>query len=545
MLVSFLAIGGVFSAFTILVVRYMRQPSRIDVAISALKFLPHLPTATKNRVRWQFSAPFLSKLFWLRFLILGLLLFALFLDGESFETPVPTSLGLRIVMDKTASMGVGTPKRIDQAAALLALLEARVAELNGCIEIRQVPAPLGNLQRLGLLSQNGGNISRLIAEVGQPIDDNSKCGVTHVAVISDLNRQDVGLLPPPVGLATDVFWFQMGTPHPNTAISRAFMSNSNSTSNGAVLNVEISEFGEIEGDVSLFLIGPDGQPISLRQSVDWNIRGSKIASFIVTDPGRYVAELRETKGLSADNRLEIEILSTDQRPIALAPNYVDTQLGMLVRKLGPVVGQDFEDAITIAKYEESSDITKPGIYMFPSNPASSEVLLGYFDSHSPLLDQVDLDLWEKAARIGISSVPPGFKIVASDSNSDNVLLAERSSTSRAVLMPEPNGGVNVDILSQPHSTWVVMFLNAWRAISHDRDDSFSTRYIDEQGRPLRNIEYEFNTAKKTGESSSIDDIQPVGAVSTKDNAWWPLILIAVIVLIALERSLGLNPRWSK
>lgn len=543
---AFLAAGGILASLSIVILRYMRRPNTRTVAISALRFLPPLSAATRERVRWAPTAPLASPLFWLRLAILFILLAALVFDVATWRGADEERLGLRIVLDRSASMGVGSPTRMEEAIDLVERLTDHVARFDGCVEVRNVPRLSGDETALDGPSNEGLDPSAILAAAARPAAAGENCPPTHVAVVSDRPRPASGLVRSPPGIGEEVFWFQVGTPQPNTALVGADLAPSFASEGRAVLSLRVTSFGPSSpsvSPVSLTLSGPGNVPLPPMSATDLTVPGDKTVSYEIAEPGTYLADLDESEALGADNRLKINVARVSAAPIELASGFAGSSLAMLARRLGPQAETREPDTLRIAPYTSGPETAARGIYFLPATRSDNE-RLGYFDAVSPLLELVDLDLFEAMQPSGLDQVPDGFSLVAA-SSAGRLWLAERRSGQPAAIMPAPPGNAMVDLFAEENSVWLVTFLNAFQRVTADRSGALDVRAVDEDGEEIQNIRHESDTAQATAASARIEDIVPNRSSPTEERPVWPWLVALALVLLLIERLFGLATRWAR
>src|SRR5690554_5927055 len=86
-----------------------------DIRVSVARFMPQPPRSNAPRTKISLTKPLTSIRFWLRVAAIGLLLGALVLSGVRLPAVTEATVGLRVVLDVSASMGVGS--RLEEAVA--------------------------------------------------------------------------------------------------------------------------------------------------------------------------------------------------------------------------------------------------------------------------------------------------------------------------------------------------------------------------------------------------------------------------------------------
>ncbi|WP_316862916.1 hypothetical protein [uncultured Cohaesibacter sp.] len=528
------AIGGVSVVLLAVIVRYMRRSMVRSVSISALQFLPELASARQKRVRWQISMPLQSPLFWLRLLFLALLLAALLADGVSIHTQRQASLGVLIVVDHSPSMAMGKPSRLQLANQKAEDVRAHVSALKGCSKTIAFPSvPIGAAQAI---ARDGFAPAMLINSLTDSLERDQSCDWTHLVVISDLPPQAMLALEGRERTGTPPFWFQVGTPTSNMAISGAHFSPETPEGRDADLEIELEDYGKPSGPVSLELYGPDDKRLDPVEAMDLGVPGRKRLHFRVSEAGRYRALLNETGGLAIDNRFEITLNSIAAMPVILDEALSQSSLKPLLEKISTVHHTNPDQmSVSIGLFAPDAVSVKRGIFFLQGEGTRSSGL-GYFDGSNELLRSVDLDLFEKMPSTGLKVVPEGFKAVVSDADGA-LLLAMREGDNRAVLMPLPPGGFASMLLERANQTWLVAFLNAFRYVNEDRGQITAMAHVDDTGAPLYDVAFESDVAKPVGLNPQLEDIRPVAEIRQESHVVWPWLLLAALLALGLERVL--------
>ena len=516
-----------------LVIRYMRTPRVIALAISALHLLPTFSPARRDRVRWRFAAPLISWRFWLRAAVIGLLAAALFTQALPFGGTAESRLAVRILVDASPSMRMGTPSRFAQAELLLGELAKRIAALGGCLSVSQWPAASAG-------PANGVARASLIAALRQDDRDGDCTQPTHLALITDLPRPAAATLASADGEGPPVLWFQLGQPHANVALREARFVPPVRRGGLGTLSVEIEEYGAVERReaLALHLTDPDGQVLDPVRPVDFTQAGSKRADYAISRPGRYAARLTDPDGLEADDRLRIEIGSVDALPIRLADRLQDAQLRRVAARLGDTDAPVEGAALVIGPYAAPSAALGAGIYLVPAGGGARP--LAFFDEQSDLLEFVDLDLLEAMQPGAIGPLPEGFRVVAGQGGGDGAWIAYRGGADPAVIMPARTAA------GAPASdeTWWVLFLNAFRLVAEGRLATAGISQVDAEDRVLTDVGHESNTAQEIGDSDMPSSLIPVAAAQEQRVQSWPWLVLAALILLLADRLVGVERRWA-
>lgn len=550
MLWTSLAGAALAGAMAVLIIRYMRKPRVQDLEISALRFLPPLSPAQRDRVQWRISAPLASWLFWLRLACLGLLLAIVFADWHLVRTGQDAHLGLRIAIDRSPSMALGEPSRLQLALVLAQQLQQDALAKGGCAEVAWVPpisANAGDAGDAGLrLYEDGIPLAQMIAAFRQPdrqaLQGRASCAFSHAVMISDLPRPDPQLLTSDEENAPQYLWRQVGGPEANTALRTAEFSMLAAGEGYGVLTITIDQYGSPATVPELEVTGPDGRSLSPLEPVDLSLRGTKRVDFPASKAGTYLAELREAGGLSLDNRLRIDLKTLASLKIGYANALNDPQLRAVLPRLGAPAAPEEKPDIAIAPYSRlADDMATSGIYL--AAQAAEPQVLGYFDRNSPLLELVDLDLLEEMRPGGAVELPQDFRRIAAAAGSGQAAawIAVRGGTAPAVLLPaRPAATGNRDRDEQLAKAWWVLFLNAYRYVTESRLGDVTEAFVGPDDTPLANVASESNTSQLRGVDDTIDSIQPTIRAAPRNWLWWPWLACVATLLFLFERIVGLR-----
>lgn len=548
MLWTTLAGAVLAGAMAVLIVRYMRTPRVRNVEISALRFLPELSRAQRERVQWRISAPLTSRLFWLRLAFLCILLAIVLVDRKSFRTNQDAHLGVRIAIDRSPSMAIGQPSRLQIAKVFADKLQKDTLAKGGCAEITKVPPMAsGTTDTETPVTEDGIPLAQLITVFRQPdrapLQGRTSCAFTHAVMISDLPRPDSQLLTTKDENAPQYLWFQVGQPEANTALRTAEFSTPAAGSRTGVLTIVIDQYGPPLAMPNLIVTGPDGQPLSSIEPFDLSLRGTKRIGFPITEAGTYQAEVSEIGGLSLDNRLRIDLKTLASLKIAYSNTLNDPQLRAVLPRLGSVVPPDGEPDLVVAPYSRfPGEMATSGIYLTEQSAEPQE--LGYFDGNSRLLDLVDLDLLEALRPGGAADPPPDFRWIASAAAEKAAAwIAVRGGAAPAVILPaRPTATGDRQRDEELSKAWWVLLLNAFRYVTESRLSDARTEFVGPDGASLANVASESNTSQTHGMDDNVDSIQPTARTVTRDRLLWPWLACVATILLLIERIAGVRTR---
>nr|WP_321460972.1 hypothetical protein [uncultured Cohaesibacter sp.] len=543
-LLTFLAPAMVGLLILGLIVKYMRQSRVRQVALSSLQFLPVLSQSKKARARWQLAKPLQSPLLWLRLLFLILLFATLLLDSIRLPLSKGMELGVLIAVDHSPSMAMGTPSRLRLAEERAQQVAVHVKALGGCSDQVALPTGDGTQEGATRLMRNGVAQPAMLAAISVALARDGQCRWTHLVVLSDLPKPPLFSASAVEGdertgaIRFDPLWFQVGRPEGNRALAGAGMRRSDLADKSLRLIVDIADYGTPSGPATLALEGPDGAQLQPSETVDLMGKGDKQVPFTLRQAGVYQAILAEEDGFAFDNRLRITVGSIARLPLLLDKTLEGTALDALAHRLAPVADDAQEDVVQIGLYSTDLSLSRRGIYLVAGTGEGGGAL-GYFDSHSPLLEAVDLDLLEAERSLGLSRLPDGFKAIAAGSDG-RIWIAAREGANPAILMPQPVGGANADLTGKDHLTWLVSFVNAYRYVNADRQPMLKVEHVDAAGAVIEDVVYESDVAKPLGQNPAIEDIQPVASLDEPVVPLWPWLLLGAILCLVFERILALR-----
>jgi hypothetical protein len=440
-------------------------------------------------------------------------------------------------------MAAGAPSRAQPARALAADIANHVAVLGGCW--RQVALPFTPIAEgaRDQLARDGLSPIDMEALLTASLEQDSSCLWTHVAVVSDLPRPPLLALAQKAGEKGQApmmpLWFEVGGTVANRALLGAGFKAAGLQGDDARLTLSLAAYGAPQDDADLVVTGPDGETIAPAEPVDLSGDGPLVASYPASRPGVYHAVLSEVGGIKIDNRLDITLGAIADLPIALGASLSGRPIAAFAGRIAPLVeGADRDDVVHLDVYRGGQDVTRRGIYLV-DGPQGDATPLGYFDSTSPLLEALDLDLLEALHPHGLDRLPQGFGAVASGADG-SIWLATRGGPDPAVIMPAPTGGLGADLSDPAQLTWLVAFINAYRLVSNDRQQLLAVTHVDEAGEPLRDVAFESNLAKVAGHNPSIVDIQPVVHAGGTEEPFWPWLLLLAVLVLCFERFLALR-----
>jgi hypothetical protein len=543
---TWLSVAIVAASAAALIAAYMRKPRALRrLRLSTAKFLVDLSPATRSRIA---LAPLLqSPLFWVRMLTLALIAAALLMVVKWNPAGGEARLGLRIVVDTTASMGVtagpgaGGAAAMTRAAEARALVEAllkdkdaerRAQNFRLCVTILAVDRETRDVSRssdalpadmdAAFTPRRLGGDPRLLESVA--LGEDSRCRPTHAIVVTDRRKPAV----PAAADGRSVLWWQVGRPVPNAAIEAVTVDADPLIEGPVRVRFAVRQYGGTGG--------PSRQPVVTRPdgtSVQPDAAGCGLGvdefCFEAPAPGRYAVALSGTDAFAGDDRAvvdvsEIKTLAVEWRltqipaPPAL---HVDTGPG----------------AILVARTEDNPDVASRRAVLvggdWPLRPGGSK--LGFFNAEDPLLENVNIDLLEQAAPSRVP-VPAGFVRAASADDGGDIVA--RRVSPRAAIIPPPL--LRPDTAAPLRNASLLLFANALRYVSEDQAPPAAVSFIDADGHELPGVEFESNTAEDGDRTDLTAAIAPEKA-SGGDGPppLWPWLVVLALAVLAAERAAAL------
>jgi hypothetical protein len=527
------AVAIVAASAAALIIAYMRKPrARHRLRLSTAKFIVDLTPATRARIA---LAPLLqSPLFWVRMLILALIAAALLLVLKWNPGVRDARLGLRIVVDTSASMrvtGSAATSRTAEARALVTALmkdkatEAQVQNYPFCATIlavdgdtREIPPAGSALQTALAPRQRGGDPRRL---AGVALAEDSRCPPTHAIVVTDRRKPAI-----PAGDGRTVLWWQVGRPAPNAAIEQVSVEADPLIAGPVRVRFAVRQYGSGGAPRDAVITGPDGAvvpPAAAGCAV-----GVDEFCFEAPAPGRYTIALSGTDAFAGDDRAVVDVP-------AVKPLAVDWQLPQdpppaLRRDSGP-------DAIIVAPAADHPDIAARRAVLVGGDwpPAPGPLHLGYFNPDDPLLDSVNLDLLEQAAPSRVP-LPAGFVRTAAAADGVDIIVARRASP-RAAIIPPP---LRPDAAPPLRNASFLLLANALRYVSEDQIPPVMVSWIDSDGHELPDVQFESDTAEDGDRTDLTAAIAPARSGGSGDGPpLWPWLAVLALAVLAAERAAAL------
>jgi hypothetical protein len=530
-----LGLAIVAASAAALIAAYMRRPRmKRRLRLGAARFLVDFSPASRSRLA---LAPLLhSRMFFIRMLFIAAVAAALLPALNRDPAGGDARLGLRIIVDTTASMGVAgqaatgaAATRAAQARTLVAALlrdkeaEAQAKNYRLCTRILAVDRetrllPPGSLEA-ALVPRRLGGDPRLLESAA--LGEDAGCPPTHAVVVTDRRK-------PAMPAAADgraVLWWQVGRPVPNAAIEAVTVDADPLLPGPVRVSFAVRQYGAAGEPRQGAVTGPDGAKVPL--SADCTRHAGEFC-FEAKAPGRYTIALAGADAFAGDDRAvvtvpEIKALAVDWRLRGIpAPPALRID--------------DSPDAILVARAEDNPDIASRRAVLIGGtwslDPDRSK--LGFFNPDDPLLENVNIDLIEQAAPSALA-LPAGFVRAAAVDGRD--IIARRSGP-RAALVPPPLW--HRDAAAALRNASLLLFANALRYVSADHAPPQQVSFIDADGQELPDVRFESDTAEDGDRSDLAAAIAPAPAGRGDGGApLWPWLVVAALAILAVERAVAL------
>jgi len=514
-----------------LLAAYLRRPRVIRrLRLGSARFLADFSPARRSR---RALAPLTaSRLFTIRMGFLAAIAAALLFTVNTDPPDVRTRLGLRIIVDTTASMSVagateGTTRAQEARKLVEALVTAKKAQAQAehfplCTRIFAVDRETRPISGDGpdlLLPRHQGGDPRMLTTAA--LGDDPSCPPTHAIVVTDRRK-------PAVPAAADgraVLWWQVGRPLPNDAIEAVRVDADPLITGPATVRFNVHRYGPAAARAAA-VTGPGGIVLAARGC---SRHSTSEFCFEAKAAGRYTIALPGSDAFPGDDRAVVDVpqmkaLAVDWRlrdeppPAALA---VDTGPG----------------AIIVARAEDRPDISSRRAVLIGGrwHPGAAAAKLGFFNPDDPLLEDVNVDLIEQAAPSALPA-PEGFVRAAAIDGSD--IVAHRAGP-RAALIPPPLTAP--DAAAPLRNASLLLLANALRYVSADASvPPAAVAFVDADGHELPDARFESDTAEDGDRTDLTAAIAPGRLrVGGAGEPLWPWIIVAALAILAVERALAL------
>jgi hypothetical protein len=534
-----------------LVVIYMARPNFRHAVLSAAHFFSDDPVlGSTTRIAWSTPRP--TPLFYLQMLVLLLLLLAVPPRRVAAVMDGPVRTGIRVLVDRSASMSTRQDgaTRFDAAIAALRSVAVRQQSAIACFTLsafdlelttiaenvasagelvalvsRLQPRPLGT--ELSLVQRALAEVPAASGVEGSRAAPGS-CAIGATIVVSDMPAPPWMDGPASRG---DV-WIDVSRPAPNAGIVDLADTRDRVSSKVQSVRIVVGTFaGTPTSNVTLSVRSPDGA-VRTHPVRAWDGPTGSV-DVIPSLPGRYALQVNPGGAYRYDDEAAIDVPPS-------GPVRVDWRVARRewVSRLGWTEDRDNPDLRVL-----------PSIEMLDSRPA---IVLGSgyaprsgltqpvttFLETSPLVTGLNFDVAERSGIKGTPSLPPGFNAVLS--GPENVVwIAERAAPLAAFVPGLPlDGDDNVARLSS------TVFLNAarWILERRPRPPLFTLTSPEEpepSGTRITLHPGEGNTARTPRSVGTFDPGAPRGRQTGRRLALWPWLVASAALVFLSERGLAL------
>jgi hypothetical protein len=545
----------VFGAFAAaLVVIYMARPNFRRAVLSAALFFRDDPVlGSTSRIAW--STPHPTPLFYVQLSVLLLLLLAVPHCPAAAVMDRSVKTGVRVLVDRSASMSTRQKGATRFEAAIAALRSAAAsrqaaiacftlsafdlelatiaenvtsaAELADLVS-RLQPRPLGT--ELSLVERALAN-APAPSRVEGPRAASGQCATGATIVVSDMPAPPWMEKPDGPAARGDV-WIDVSQPAPNAGIVDLVDDRDRVSGKVQRVRVLVSTFGgAATSNVTLSVRSPDGavrtQPVET-----WDGPTGSV-DVVPSIPGRYTFHVDPGGAYRYDDDAAIDVPPS-------GPVRVDWRVSRRewLTRLGWTEERDNPDFRVLPSIEmlDSRPAIVLGSGYAPRTGAAQPVTT--FVETSPLVTGLNFDVAERSGMRGAPPLPPGFNAVLSGPE-NAVWIAERAAPVAAFVPGLPlDGDDNVARFSS------TVFLNAarWILERRPRPPLFtltSPEQPDPSGNRIALHPGEGNTARTPRSVGTLDPRVPGGRQIERRLALWPWLVGAAALLFLTERGLAL------
>jgi hypothetical protein len=529
-----------------LVVIYMARPNFRRAVLSAALFFRDDPVlGSTSRIAW--STPHPTPLFYLQLSVLLLLLLAVPHCPAATVMDRSGKIGVRVLLDRSASMSTRQDgaTRFDAAIAALrsvatsqqsaivcftlsafdlelTTIAENVASAGELVDLvsRLQPRPLGTDLSL---------VERALAD--PPLTAPAVCPTGTTIVVSDMPAPPWMEGPDGPASRGDV-WMDVSQPAQNAGIVDLVDHRDRVSGEVQRVRIVVGTFdGMATSNVTLDVRSPDGT-VRTHPVEAWDGATGRV-DLIPSLPGRYTFHVNQGGAYRYDDDAAIDV-----RPSG--PVRVDWRIARRewLTRLGWIEDRDNPDLRVLPSIEmlDSRPAIVLGSGYAPGTGAAQPVTT--FLETSPLLTGLNLDVAERSGMKGAPSLPPGFNAVLSGPEGV-VWIAERGTPVAAFVPGLPlDGDDNVARLSS------TVFFNAARWILERRPrPPLFTLTSPEQQEPSGNRialhPGEGNTGRSPRSLGTFDPRAPRGPQTERRLALWPWLVAAAALVFLTERGLAL------
>jgi hypothetical protein len=529
-----------------LVVIYMARPNFRRAVLSAALFFQDDPVVgSTSRIAW--STPHPTPLFYLQLSVLLLLLLAVPHCRAAAVVDGSVKAGVRVVVDRSASMSTQQDgaTRFDAAVAALRSVVAPQQSAIACFTLSAFDLELTTIaENVATAGELVDLVSRLQprplgtdlslverALAAAPPTTPGVCATGTTIVVSDMPAPPWMESPKgPVSLG-DV-WIDVSQPAPNAGIVDLVDNRDRVSGEVQKVRIVVGTFaGMATSNVTLSVKSPDGT-VRTHPVEAWDGPTGRV-DVTPSQPGRYTFHVNQGGAYRYDDDAAIDVPSS-------GPVRVDWRVTRRewISRLGWVEDRDNPDLRVLPSIEMLD--SRPAIvlgsgYTLRTGPAQPVTT---FLETSPLVTGLNLDVAERSGMKGAPSLPRGFNAVLS--GPENVVwIAERATPLAAFVPGLPlDGDDNVARFSS------TVFLNAARWILERRPrPPLFTLTSPEQPEPSGNRiavhPGEGNTGRLPRSAGTFDPRAPRGHETERRLPLWPWLVGAAALVFLTERGLAL------
>lgn len=506
------------------------------LALSFARLMPEPQPSTVPERRFSPVPPLRSPAFWLRMAALGAALAVLLVDLPRFGSVSDGSgIGLLMVIDTGDTMRIadGGSPRIQQALVAARQAAEDVAVQAGagptCADVTFVgssaSAPVPLVPGLVAAPQPAApDAPRLIAAARLAAPT---CAITHAVVFTDLPRP-AGALPedlPPI------FWHQIGPPLANAGLREVLLRPAVLTGSTAQIEIRVEQFplsAVEDAPPVLHLTGPGGrQTVTLGPAPD--SAGAWLGRASFGGAGAYLAELETAPDAwDGDDRLRFELPAVERLVL-------DWQVPGLAPPPGVAIGAG---GLFVGPVASAGTVAPEGpallVYDGWSGGGAPRPLGAFVED--PLISAINLDVLEaKAPAAFAGPLPPGFAPVLQLQEGAAPVLARRGSPP-GVLVPAPAVGGDSDVAALS----LTLFYSALADLAQVTPQRLAATWQGSDGRGIAAAWRRSNLARPLSPPDNLGAIRPGARHAAEAPPGWPWAVVAVLVLLALERLWALS-----
>lgn len=530
----------------ILAAIHMARPRFLRKELSSARFFMRLPQPSKTKSRLRIGVPPVTPSFVLQFLILVLLLTALFLAQSGCVGEESRGLGVWVVVDTSAGMTTiqDGESRMDAAYREVDRALDRVGEAAGTLDVCYRLSAFDMERRDLLVSRDAGGIRQaagdleprtlgtdlelvrgLLAQLKDQTD--TKCLVTHLVVVSDLPAPDWVSREE----AVHIIWRDVGKKVPNIGFTGIQPSRNPLTGLVRQLGVEVTAFGAPPADAVIEVTGPDGRSV-MNQVLTWQDDNTWSGRFKPNLPGSYRMRVFPGGAYHYDDTVVIDV--GDEQKIRVDWRLPDRRL---LRQLGWVEDKVAPHFVVTSRLPVKCDRSTFVVGGGYGDKRGGGQNIRDFIEGSPLIADVNFDAVESLELSGID-LPEGFSPVLRGTDGRVWLALKESHICPCVYVPGMPTGID-DVLGRFSAT---VFFNGLRWLLRER--SLPPLYtltrpgaIEPEGSRLVLHRDEGNTYREEYSFGSIDNVEAVTGRWGKEPVW-PIPVMLAVLLFFLERVLA-------